>query len=29
METLDFEWPDGDFASNYGALEFPASNGTL
>ncbi|KAK4148502.1 hypothetical protein C8A00DRAFT_47649 [Chaetomidium leptoderma] len=27
METLDFEWPDGDFASNYGALEFPASDG--
>jgi hypothetical protein len=22
MENLDFDWPDGDFALNYGALEF-------
>ncbi|KAK3897805.1 hypothetical protein C8A05DRAFT_47693 [Staphylotrichum tortipilum] len=26
MENLGFDWPDGDFAFNYGALEFPASD---
>ena len=26
MENLDFEWPDGDSALNYGALEFLASD---
>ena len=26
MENLNFEWPDGDFALNYGALEFLTSN---